>query len=90
MFSCCDKKVSENDITFQYFHYLCTQIPFCSRRIEAFLPFQEGGVLRRGLGRYGVMTYKKCVYCAQFVKRATGKFTLTFVVLLIGCFTLKS
>lgn len=36
------------------------------------------------------MTYKKCVYCAQFVKRATGKFTLTFVVLVTGCFTLKS
>lgn len=59
MFSCCDKKVSENDTTYRDFHYLCTQIPFCSRRVEAF-PYllEKKDLLRRGLGRDGIMTYK--------------------------------
>ena len=54
MFSCCDKKVSENDITFQDFHYLCTQIPFCSRRVEAFPCLSWGGFAetRTWEGRY--------------------------------------
>ena len=48
-----------------YFHYLCTQIPVRSRRVDAFLPFQEGGWLKRGLGRVEVSyIILKCVYYA--------------------------
>lgn len=39
---CFLKKIIGNDTTSDYFHYLCTQIPVRSRRVDAFLPFQKG------------------------------------------------